>query len=54
MGCKFADLYKDRELLNLTYNNAKGLTAESESFALLLDIFKCRKCRRRLHLSKFQ
>lgn len=53
-GCmefKFADLYKDRELLNLAYNNAKDLTAESESFALLLDIFECR---RKLHLSKFQ
>lgn len=29
IGFKFADLCKVRELLNLTYNNAKGLTAEA-------------------------
>ena len=51
MEFKFADLYKDRELLNLACNNAKELTAEGEPFALLLDIFECR---RKLHLSKFQ
>lgn len=53
-GCmefKFADLYKDRELLNLAYNNAKSAIAESKSFELLLDIFEYRS---RLHFSKFQ
>ncbi|WCR59006.1 MAG: ATP-dependent DNA helicase RecG [Wolbachia endosymbiont of Ctenocephalides felis wCfeF] len=53
-GCmefKFADLYKDRELLNLAYNNAKGAIAENKSFELLLDIFEYRS---RLHFSKFQ
>ncbi|WP_410543787.1 ATP-dependent DNA helicase RecG [Wolbachia endosymbiont of Drosophila tsacasi] len=50
-GCmefKFADLYQDRELLNLAYNNAKGAMAD---FELLLDIFEYRS---RLHFSKFQ
>ncbi|WP_256466317.1 ATP-dependent DNA helicase RecG [Wolbachia endosymbiont of Oedothorax gibbosus] len=50
-GCmefKFADLYQDRELLNLAYNNAKGTMAD---FELLLDIFEYRS---RLHFSKFQ
>ncbi|WP_353282812.1 ATP-dependent DNA helicase RecG [Wolbachia endosymbiont (group A) of Pogonocherus hispidulus] len=50
-GCmefKFADLYQDKELLNLAYNNAKGATAD---FELLLDIFEYRS---RLHFSKFQ
>ncbi len=48
MEFKFADLYKDRELLNLAYNNAKGVMAD---FELLLDIFEYRS---RLHFSKFQ
>ncbi|WP_353288825.1 ATP-dependent DNA helicase RecG [Wolbachia endosymbiont (group A) of Pogonocherus hispidulus] len=50
-GCmefKFADLYQDKELLNLAYNNAKGAMA---NFELLLDIFEYRS---RLHFSKFQ
>ncbi|BET35538.1 ATP-dependent DNA helicase RecG [Wolbachia pipientis] len=50
-GCmefKFADLYEDRELLNLAYNSAKGTIA---NFELLLDIFEYRS---RLHFSKFQ
>ncbi|WP_264735635.1 ATP-dependent DNA helicase RecG [Wolbachia endosymbiont (group A) of Rhinocyllus conicus] len=50
-GCmefKFADLYQDKELLNLAYNNAKGAMAD---FELLLDIFEYRS---RLHFSKFQ
>lgn len=50
-GCmefKFADLYQDKELLNLAYNNAKGAMA---NFELLLDIFEYRN---RLHFSKFQ
>jgi ATP-dependent DNA helicase RecG len=53
-GCmefKFADLYKDRELLNLAYNNAKDMIAENKSFELLLDIFEYKS---RLHFSKFQ
>ncbi len=53
-GCmefKFADLYKDRELLNLAYNNTKSAIAENKSFELLLDIFEYRS---RLHFSKFQ
>nr|WP_255453556.1 hypothetical protein [Wolbachia endosymbiont of Atemnus politus] len=37
MEFKFADLHKDRELLNLAYNNAKGAVAD---FELLLDIFE--------------
>ncbi|WP_434732046.1 ATP-dependent DNA helicase RecG [Wolbachia endosymbiont of Zygogramma bicolorata] len=50
-GCmefKFADLYQDKELLKLAYNNAKGAMA---NFELLLDIFEYRS---RLHFSKFQ
>ncbi|QOD38261.1 ATP-dependent DNA helicase RecG [Candidatus Wolbachia massiliensis] len=53
-GCmefKFADLYQDRELLNLAHNNAKSVMAEDKSFELLLDIFEYRS---RLHFSKFQ
>ncbi|WP_341808938.1 ATP-dependent DNA helicase RecG [Wolbachia endosymbiont (group E) of Neria commutata] len=53
-GCmefKFADLYKDGELLNLAYNNAKDIIAENKSFELLLEIFEYRS---RLHFSKFQ
>nr|WP_246224357.1 hypothetical protein [Wolbachia endosymbiont of Litomosoides sigmodontis] len=40
MGFKFADLYKDKKLFNLAYNNAKSTVAENKSFELLLDIFK--------------
>ncbi|NUY39335.1 DEAD/DEAH box helicase [Wolbachia endosymbiont of Litomosoides brasiliensis] len=53
-GCmefKFADLYKDKKLLNLAYNNAKSTAAENKSFELLLDIFEYRN---RLHFSKLQ
>jgi len=53
-GCmefKFADSYKDRELLNLAYNNAKSSTAEDKSVELLLDTFEYRS---RLYFSKFQ
>lgn len=42
MEFKFADLYKDRELLNLAYNNAKDMVAENKSFELLLEIFEYR------------
>lgn len=53
-GCKefkFADLYKDGELLNLAYNNAKDMVAGNKSFELLFEIFEYRS---RLHFSKFQ
>ncbi|MGL9681482.1 MAG: hypothetical protein ACR5K2_00405 [Wolbachia sp.] len=52
-GCmkfKFTDLYKDIELLNFVYNNAKGAIAENKSFELLLDIFEYRS---RLHFQNF-
>ncbi|MGL9725469.1 MAG: hypothetical protein ACR5KV_01805 [Wolbachia sp.] len=48
MEFKFANLYEDKELLDLAYNDVKGATA---NFELLLDIFEYKS---RLHFSKFQ